>query len=315
MKTTNYGYRKEVKATFIEAIEKAKQALKNDGFGVLTEIDIKDTLKNKLNVEMENYTILGACHPPSAYQSIQSEIEIGLMLPCNVIVFQKKDAVFVSAIMPTVAMGMIENSELGNVALEIKVSNRLSIEMNKIINIKNMVCNRCIKVVTDILKNNHIDFDEVTLGILKLTEDISNENKEFLNTLLKKEGFEILENKDAIIISKIKALIIKNIHQRLEKPEHQNFSKYLTLQIGIDYSYMSKLFSELEGKTIEQYTIEQRIERAKELIIYKELTLSQISYELNYSSPQHLSRQFKQVTGLTPTEFKRIGQRKKLDNI
>tara|TARA_R110001592_G_scaffold32587_1_gene113988 strand:+ start:324 stop:860 length:537 start_codon:yes stop_codon:yes gene_type:complete len=178
-----------------------------------------------------------------------------------------------------------------------------------------MVCNRCIKVVTDILKNNHIDFDEVTLGILKLTEDISNENKEFLNTLLKKEGFEILENKDAIIISKIKALIIKNIHQRLEKPEHQNFSKYLTLQIGIDYSYMSKLFSELEGKTIEQYTIEQRIERAKELIIYKELTLSQISYELNYSSPQHLSRQFKQVTGLTPTEFKRIGQRKKLDNI
>lgn len=128
MKTTNYGYRKEVKATFIEAIEKAKQALKNDGFGVLTEIDIKDTLKNKLNVEIENYTILGACHPPSAYQSIQSEIEIGLMLPCNVIVFQKKDAVFVSAIMPTVAMGMIENSELGNVALDIEKRLKLVID-------------------------------------------------------------------------------------------------------------------------------------------------------------------------------------------
>ncbi|WKD85255.1 Bifunctional transcriptional activator/DNA repair enzyme AdaA [Polaribacter huanghezhanensis] len=187
--------------------------------------------------------------------------------------------------------------------------------MNHTINIKNMVCNRCIKVVTDVLQNNHIAFDEVTLGVLTLTEDISTENKEILNKLLKKEGFEILEDKDAIIISKIKALIIKNIHQGLEKPAHQNFSKYLTLEIGIEYSYMSKLFSELEGKTIEHYIIEQRIERAKEFIIYNELTLSQISYGLNYSSPQHLSRQFKQITGLTPTEFKRIGKRQKLDNI
>ncbi|WKD85256.1 hypothetical protein KCTC32516_00596 [Polaribacter huanghezhanensis] len=128
MKTANYGYRKKVKATFIDAIEQTKQALKNDGFGVLTEIDIKNTLKNKLNVEMENYTILGACHPPSAYQSIQSEIEIGLMLPCNVIVYQKNDAVFVSAIMPTVAMGMIENNELGNVALDIEKRLKLVID-------------------------------------------------------------------------------------------------------------------------------------------------------------------------------------------
>jgi uncharacterized protein (DUF302 family) len=128
MKTANYGYRKKVKATFIDAIEQTKQALKNDGFGVLTEIDIKETLKKKLNVEMENYIILGACHPPSAYQSIQSEIEIGLMLPCNVIVYQKKDAVFVSAIMPTVAMGMIQNNELGNVALEIEKRLKLVID-------------------------------------------------------------------------------------------------------------------------------------------------------------------------------------------
>lgn len=128
MKTANYGYRKKVNATFTEAIEQTKQALKNDGFGVLTEIDIKNTLKNKLNVDMENYTILGACHPPSAYQSIQSEIEIGLMLPCNVIVYQKNDAVFVSAIMPTVAMGMIENNELGNVAIDIEKRLKLVID-------------------------------------------------------------------------------------------------------------------------------------------------------------------------------------------
>ena len=128
MKTANYGYRKKVKATFIEAIEQTKQALKNDGFGVLTEIDIKNTLKNKLNVDMENYTILGACHPPSAYQSIQSEIEIGLLLPCNVIVYQKNDAVFVSAIMPTVAMGMIENNKLETVALDIEKRLKLVID-------------------------------------------------------------------------------------------------------------------------------------------------------------------------------------------
>tara|TARA_R110001606_G_scaffold248217_1_gene396242 strand:- start:4805 stop:5374 length:570 start_codon:yes stop_codon:yes gene_type:complete len=181
--------------------------------------------------------------------------------------------------------------------------------------VKNMVCNRCIKVVKDELQKNDIDYNEVTLGVISFNKEITSEKKEILNTVLKKEGFEILENKDEIIISKIKALIIKNIHQGIEKPEHQNFSKYLTLEIGIDYSYMSNLFSELEGKTIEHYIIEQRIERAKEFIIYNELTLSQISYALNYSSPQHLSRQFKQITGLTPTEFKRIGKRQKLDNI
>jgi AraC-like DNA-binding protein len=181
--------------------------------------------------------------------------------------------------------------------------------------VKNMVCNRCIKVVKDELKKNGIDHNEVTLGSITFNEEVSNEKKELINKILRKEGFEILEDKDAIIVSKIKALIIKNIHQGFEKPEHQNFSNYLTLQIGIDYSYMSNLFSNLEGKTIEHYIIEQRIERAKEFIIYNELTLSQISYELNYSSPQHLSRQFKQVTGLTPTEFKNIGQRQKLDNI
>ena len=105
-----------------------------------------------------------------------------------------------------------------------------------------MVCNRCIKVVKDELQKNGIDYEDISLGVITFKEEVSNENKEILNKLLKKEGFEILEDKDAIIISKIKALIIKNIHQGLEKPEHQNFSKYLTLQIGIDYSYMSKLF-------------------------------------------------------------------------
>ncbi len=120
MNNTSYGYSKKVDYNFEEVINKTKQELKSEGFGVLTEIDIKNTLKNKINVDMDNYTILGACHPPSAYQSIQSEIEIGLMLPCNVIVYQKNNQVFVSAIKPSVAMGMVENAELDEVASDIE---------------------------------------------------------------------------------------------------------------------------------------------------------------------------------------------------
>ncbi len=130
MSNSNYGYSKKVNATFDEAIENTKEALKKEGFGVLTEIDIKATLKKKIDANMDHYTILGACHPPSAYQSIQSEIEIGLMLPCNVIVYQKNDAVFVSAIKPSIAMGMIENNELGEVASDIE--NRLKIVIDNL---------------------------------------------------------------------------------------------------------------------------------------------------------------------------------------
>ena len=121
MSNSNYGYSKKMTTTFEKVIEKTKEELKKEGFGVLTEIDIKTTLKKKIDVNMDNYTILGACHPPSAYQSIQSEIEIGLMLPCNVIVYQKNGEVFVSAIMPSVAMGMIENENLGAVASDIEL--------------------------------------------------------------------------------------------------------------------------------------------------------------------------------------------------
>lgn len=128
MNHSNYGYSKKVKVAFEQAVECTKEALIKEGFGVLTEIDIKATLKKKIDVDMENYTILGACHPPSAYQSIQSEIEIGLMLPCNVIVYQKNNEVFVSAIMPSVAMGMIENNTLGEIALDIETRLKTAID-------------------------------------------------------------------------------------------------------------------------------------------------------------------------------------------
>lgn len=181
--------------------------------------------------------------------------------------------------------------------------------------VKNMVCNRCIKVVKDELIKNQIDFVYVDLGTVYFNEEISEKIKEKLKIILSKEGFELVEDKDSIIVKTIKTIVIQLIHSKKQKPSSQNFSEYISSELGIEYSQLSKLFSEIEGKTIEHYIIEQRIERVKELLVYNELTLSEISYELNYSSPQHLSKQFKKVTGLTPSAFKNIKNRKKLDTI
>ncbi len=178
-----------------------------------------------------------------------------------------------------------------------------------------MVCNRCIKVVREELVRHHIDFVRVDLGNIYFDHLVSVEDKNTLKRILKKEGFELIEDREVKIVNHVKALIIESIHHGKEKSISQNFSEYLASNTGVGYSYMSKLFSNIERRTIQNYIIAHKIERAKELLMYNELTLSQISYELNYSSPQHLSRQFKQVTGLTPTDFKEIGGRKKIDTI
>lgn len=185
----------------------------------------------------------------------------------------------------------------------------------KEIAVKNMVCNRCIKVVREELNKNKIEFVKVALGKIYFTHHLDSQNKKNIEKILKKEGFELLEDRESKLINQIKSLILSNIHHQQEKSIEQNFSDFLAASLGVEYSQLSKLFSNTEGRSIENYIIAQKIERAKELLIYDELTLSQISYELNYSSPQHLSRQFKQVTGLTPTIFKKIGKRKKLDTI
>ena len=120
MKKANYGYTKQLSLGFEDAIEKTKAELKVEGFGVLTEIDVKSTLESKLDVSLEKYIILGACNPKAAYEALQIETEIGLMLPCNFIVYQKDSKTFVSTIMPSVAMGMIDNSELSQAVVEIE---------------------------------------------------------------------------------------------------------------------------------------------------------------------------------------------------
>lgn len=178
-----------------------------------------------------------------------------------------------------------------------------------------MVCDRCIKVVKDELTKNNIKFARVELGKIYLNSLLSANEKVTLNVILEKEGFKIAEEIEAKIVNQIKTLVIEHVHYGKQKLANQKFSDFLASSLGIEYTQMSRIFSEMDGNTIEHYVIQQKIERAKELLIYNELTLSQISYELNYSSPQHLSRQFKQVTGITPTLFKNTGARTKLDTI
>lgn len=116
----NYSYRKQLHTSFEDAVEKTKAMLAEEGFGVLTEINVKSTLKNKLNVDYDNYLILGACNPPFAYQALKAEKEIGLFLPCNIIVYSDNDKIFVSTILPMIAMGMINNSKLREIAARIE---------------------------------------------------------------------------------------------------------------------------------------------------------------------------------------------------
>lgn len=115
-----YGYKRKVPLSFIDAVSKVKEELSREGFGVLTEIDVKATLKKKLDVDYENYLILGACNPPFAFQALKSEKEIGLFLPCNVIVYEESKETFVSAVLPTVAMSMVENPALAALAAEVE---------------------------------------------------------------------------------------------------------------------------------------------------------------------------------------------------
>ncbi len=186
---------------------------------------------------------------------------------------------------------------------------------NSILIVKNMVCDRCIKVVKEELLINEIKFECVELGKIYFNKNLSIDEMNTLKNILEKEGFEIVESYEFKVVNQIKTLVIENIFHGRHKLFNQNYSTYLALNVELEYGQLSRIFSELEGRTIENYIIQQKIERVKELIFYNELTISEISYELNYSSPQHLSRQFKQITGITPTQHRDIGFRGKLDTI
>jgi AraC family transcriptional regulator len=186
----------------------------------------------------------------------------------------------------------------------------------EILYIKNMVCDRCKKTVTKILCDLEIEHKPVLLGEVHFDKQIDKSLKEKLNDRLLAEGFEIIDNRKSRIIEQIKKSLIELIQN--EYPDKRiNLSKYLAQQLNHDYSYLSNLFSSVEGKTIEHYFIQQKIEKVKELLVYDELTLSEIAYRLGYSSVAHLSNQFKKETGLTPSHFKTIGssKRQSLDSL
>lgn len=176
--------------------------------------------------------------------------------------------------------------------------------------IKNMVCNRCIMVVRSELEKFGLNPVRVDLGEVEVTESLNSEEKEQLNKIFRDLGFELMDDKRTRLIENIKRTILELVYNS-EEPLKITFSEHISRKFSQDYSHLSKLFSEVQGITIEQYMIAQKIERVKELLVYDELSLSQIADKLHYSSVSHLSKQFKKVTGLTPTHFKQIGQKKR----
>ncbi|WP_018475781.1 helix-turn-helix domain-containing protein [Echinicola pacifica] len=179
--------------------------------------------------------------------------------------------------------------------------------------IKYMVSLRCKMVVTEELNKMGIQHYGVELGYVDILQEISNEDRLLLGQNLQKSGLELLEDKKSILIEKIKNLIIEMIHYQEELPK-TNYSEYISEKLGYDYTYLANTFSEVKGITIQQYIILHKVERIKELLLYDELTLSEISYKLHYSSAAHLSNQFKKVTGLTPSFYKKL-KRKRDENL
>ena len=182
--------------------------------------------------------------------------------------------------------------------------------------IKNMVCNRCIMAVKSELDKLGIEPNDVQLGEVTLERELTAQEKEKFSQALVSLGFEMIDDKKSRLIEQIKNTIIDLVHHQ-DNDTKTNLSEVLSGKLFHDYNYLSNLFSEVEGTTIEKYFIAQKIEKVKELLVYDELSLSEIAFRLNYSSVAYLSNQFKKVTGLSPSHFKKIREdrRKPLDEV
>jgi AraC family transcriptional regulator len=183
--------------------------------------------------------------------------------------------------------------------------------------IKNMVCDRCILVVRQQLEKAGIDYKNIQLGEVELAGAPSAQQLQTFKEQLHNLGFEVLDDKKSTTVEKIKNAIIQLIQGANEEVLTKKLSVLLEEKLQMDYHYLTTLFSSIEGITIEKYVILQRIEKAKELLMYDELSLSEIADQLGYSSVQHLSHQFKKTTGLTPSYFKQLkeNKRKPLDKV
>jgi len=176
--------------------------------------------------------------------------------------------------------------------------------------IKNMVCIRCKMVVKSELEKLGLHYTTVDLGEVEIREHISKEQMERLDLVLKKAGLELMDDKKSILVEKIKAVIIELVHYADEQIK-VNLSDYLSEKLNHNYTYLAHLFSEVKGTTIEKFYLTHKIEKVKELLVYDELSLTEIAYRLNYSSVAHLSNQFKKMTGLTPSHFKELKHKRR----
>ena len=182
--------------------------------------------------------------------------------------------------------------------------------------IKNMVCPRCIESVLQVFAEVGVKVMDVQLGKVTVTKSITSQLKQLLQTKLSEKGFELLDDKNTQLINQIKSIIIQQIHHS-DEANAVNFSTLLTEQLHYDYAYLSRLFSSVEGRTVERFILSQKIEKVKELLTYKELTLSEIAFQMHYSSPAHLSAQFKKMTGMSPSAFRKMQnqERQSLDKV
>ncbi|MDD4755646.1 MAG: AraC family transcriptional regulator [Prolixibacteraceae bacterium] len=176
--------------------------------------------------------------------------------------------------------------------------------------IKNMVCIRCQLVVKSVLEKLGLKYRYVKIGEADIIGDIQQEQLEQLKINLKKAGLFLMDNRKSILVEKIKNVIIELVYYR-EDQIKVNLSDYLSEKLNYDYTYLANLFSEVKGLTIENFYLTHRIEKVKELIVYDELNLSEIAYKMHYSSVAHLSNQFKKYTGLTPTHFKNLKNKRR----
>jgi len=173
-----------------------------------------------------------------------------------------------------------------------------------------MVSTRCKMAVKAALKQLGLHFIVVDLGEVEIMENISEELRKQLSIVLFDSGLELMDDKRAVLIERIKNTIIEMVHHTDEIIK-TNFSDFLSKKLNHDYTYLANLFSEVQGTTIEQFIISHKVERIKELIIYDELNISEIAWKMNYSSVAHLSNQFKKVTGLSPTHFKQLREKRR----
>jgi AraC-like DNA-binding protein len=173
-----------------------------------------------------------------------------------------------------------------------------------------MVSLRCKMIVKEELKKLGLKHIIIDLGMVEIMEDITEAQREQLKARLLRSGLELLDNKKSILIEKVKNVITEMVHYSDELPK-QNYSDYIAEKLDYDYTYLANIFSEVKGMTIQQFIIIHKIERVKELLLYDELNLTEISYKLHYSSVAHLSKQFKKITGLSPSFYKQMKQQRK----